>query len=48
MGLLQPCNFYMGPEVFYKNYYNVYHGYCGVFNERYMSTKFRLDRLLCE
>ena len=37
--------------LFYKNYivyYNVYSYYCGVFSEKYVYTKFRLDWLLCE
>ena len=37
--------------LFYKNYifyYNVYCYYCGVFIEKYVHTKFRLDWLLCE
>ena len=37
--------------LFYKNYivyYNVYCYYCGVFIEKYVCTKLRLDWLLCE
>ena len=37
--------------LFYKKYivyYNVYCYYCGVFIEKYVYTKFRLDWLLCE
>ena len=37
--------------MFNKNYivyYNVYCFYCGVFIEKYVYTKFRLDWLLCE
>ena len=36
---------------FYKNYivyYNVYCYYCGVFIEKHVYTKFRLDWILCE
>ena len=39
-----------GLRLFYKNYivyYNVV-DYCGVFIEKYVYTKFRLDCLLCE
>ena len=35
---------------FYKNYivyYNVYCYYCGVFIEKHVYTKFRLDWILC-
>ena len=32
----------------YIVYYNVYCYYCGVFIEKYVHTKFRLDWLLCE
>ena len=32
--------------VFYKNY--IVFDYCGVFIEKYVYTKFRLDCLLCE
>ena len=29
-------------------FYNIYCNYCGVFTEKYVYTKFRLDRLLCD
>ena len=33
---------------YYIVYYNVYSYYCGVFSEKYVYTKFRLDWLFCE
>ena len=36
-------------RLFYKNYIVYYNVYCGVFIEKYVHTKFRLDwLLLCE